>query len=114
MRRVIPTLDKLVAGIGPVIAVGDHRNLTSGGALHLFGKFELAAIGQIEPGAKMSVHQRRALSYRFKAGYNRIGYEALLYRVQVCLNGHPAASPVSRRSRFSRFSAIFTSEAHST
>jgi hypothetical protein len=45
MRRVIPTFDKLVVGVSPVIAVGDHRDLISGGALHLFGKLELAAVG---------------------------------------------------------------------
>jgi hypothetical protein len=49
MRRVILTCDQLVVGIGPVIAVGDYRDLTSGRALHLIGKLELAAIGQREP-----------------------------------------------------------------
>ena len=36
MRRVIPTLDQLVVGIGPMIAVGDHRDLTSGRTLYIF------------------------------------------------------------------------------
>jgi hypothetical protein len=45
----------LVVGIGSVIAVGDHRDLTTGGALHIFGKLELAAIGQRKPGAKVSI-----------------------------------------------------------
>ena len=45
MRRVIPTHDELIVGIGPVIAVGDHHNLSRGGPLHIFGKLELATIG---------------------------------------------------------------------
>ena len=65
MRRVIPTLDQLVVGIGPVIAVGHHRDLTRGGALHIFGELELAAVGQREPNTKVSIYERRALSYRW-------------------------------------------------
>src|SRR5215831_9436009 len=57
MRRVIPTHDELIVGIGPVIAVGDHHNLSSRGSLHIFGKLELAAIGQRESSAKIAVHQ---------------------------------------------------------
>jgi hypothetical protein len=30
-----------------MIAVGDHSDLTGGGALHIFGKFDLAAIAQL-------------------------------------------------------------------
>jgi hypothetical protein len=45
-----------------VIAVGDHRDLTTGGALHIFGKLALAAIGQCKPGAKVPIDQRRALA----------------------------------------------------
>jgi hypothetical protein len=56
MRRVIPTHDELIVGIGPVIAIGDHHNLSSGGSLHIFGKLELAAIGQRESGTKIAVH----------------------------------------------------------
>jgi len=56
MRRVIPTLDQLVVGIGPVIAVGDHRDLTPGGALHILGELELASIGQREPNTKVSIY----------------------------------------------------------
>src|SRR5215216_780639 len=114
MRRVIPTLDQLVAGIGPVIAVGDHCDLISGGALHIFGKLELAAIGQREPNTKVSIYQRRALAYHVEAGDDRIGDKAFFDRIQVGLNGHASASPVRRRSRFLRLSAICTSEAHST
>jgi hypothetical protein len=68
MRHVIPTPDQLVVGIGLVIAVGDHRNLPSRGALHIFGKLELAAIDQRKPSANMSIHQRRALTYHLEAG----------------------------------------------
>src|SRR5262245_34051108 len=57
MRRVIPPHDEPIVGIGPVIAVGDHHNLSSGGPLHIFGKLELAAISQRESGAKIAVYQ---------------------------------------------------------
>jgi hypothetical protein len=58
MRRVIPTRDELIVGIGPVIAIGDHHNLSSRGSLHIFGKLELAAIGQRESSTQIAVHQR--------------------------------------------------------
>src|SRR5262249_19362935 len=58
MRRVIPTRDQLIVGIGPVVAVRAHYNLPSGGPLHVFGKLELAAVGQCESGPKIAVHQR--------------------------------------------------------
>ena len=56
MRRIIPTRDQLVGGIGPVIAVCDHRDLTCRGALHIFGKLQLAVIDQREPRTKVSVY----------------------------------------------------------
>ena len=56
MRRIIPTRDQLVGGIGPVIAVSDHRDLTRWGALHIFGKLELAVIDQREPCTQVSVY----------------------------------------------------------
>ena len=56
MRRIIPTRDQLVGGSGPVIAVGDHRDLTRRGALHIFGKLQLAVIDQLEPRTKVSVY----------------------------------------------------------
>src|SRR5262245_12526160 len=52
---VIPTPDQLVVGIGPVIAVGNHRDLTRGEALHIFGKLELTAIGQREPNTQVAI-----------------------------------------------------------
>jgi hypothetical protein len=55
---VIPIFNQLVVDIGPVSAVDDHHDLTSGGALHIFGKLELAAIGQLKAGAKVSVDHR--------------------------------------------------------
>src|SRR5262245_20287946 len=71
MRRVIPTRDQLIVGIGPVIAAGDHRDLTSGGALHLFGKLELVAISWLKRGAKVPIDQCRALTYHVEAGDDR-------------------------------------------
>jgi len=57
MRRVIPTRDQLIVGISPVIAVGDYPDLPSGGLLHIFGKFELAAVGQGESSPQIAIYQ---------------------------------------------------------
>ena len=73
MRRVIPTLDQLVVSIRLVIAVGDHRDLTGGGALHILRKLELTIIGQREPNTKVPIDPRRALAYDVEAGDVRIG-----------------------------------------
>jgi ABC-type multidrug transport system ATPase subunit len=46
VRRVVPTLDQVVAGVGPMVTVSDDADFAFGGASRILGKVESAAIAQ--------------------------------------------------------------------